>query len=57
MCTEENCQNFRGAYYVLRSKKTHYKLLGVKLDQWVELIVAGIGNISLKCPPPEWISE
>jgi hypothetical protein len=57
ICTEENCQNFRGACYVLRSKRTHHKLMGVELDQWAELIVAGLGDISLKCPPTEWLAE
>jgi hypothetical protein len=31
--------------------------MGVKLDQWAELIVAGLGNISLKTPLTEWIAE
>jgi hypothetical protein len=31
--------------------------MGIKLDQWAELIVAGLGDISLKYPPTEWLTE
>ena len=31
--------------------------MGVELDQWAELIVTGLDDISLKCPPTEWLAE
>jgi hypothetical protein len=52
---EENCQNFKGTCYVLRSKRTYYKLMGIELDQWAELIITSLGNINLKCSLTEWL--
>jgi hypothetical protein len=31
--------------------------MGIKLNKWAKLIVASLGNISLKCPPLKWIAE
>ncbi len=31
--------------------------MGIEFNKWAELIITSLGDISLKCPPLEWILD
>jgi hypothetical protein len=56
-CLEQDCPNFRGICYKLKSAKSHHEVSIAEQNKWADCILAEVKGVDLETPPAKWIAS